>query len=113
MGEPARVLRVVELAQGVAGPVAGRLFAGLGHEVVKCEPPAGDYLRGIRDTSGSGPDVMAFGFAALNAGKRSVAIDLDTAEGRHSAMALIATADVVISDLGPDQAAALFLRGEA
>ncbi|MFD1523784.1 CoA transferase [Pseudonocardia yunnanensis] len=113
MGEPARVLRVVELAQGVAGPVAGRLFAGLGHEVVKCEPPTGDYLRGTRDTSGSGPDVMAFGFAALNAGKQSVAIDLDTAEGRHSAMALIATADVVISDLHADQAAALSLMGEA
>ncbi len=39
-------LRVVEMAQGVAGPACGRLFAALGHAVRKCEPPGGDYLRG-------------------------------------------------------------------
>lgn len=115
VAEPTRSLRVVELAQGVAGPVTGRLFAGLGHDVVKCEPPTGDYLRGGQ-APGPGPDapdVMAFAFAALNAGKRSVAIDLDSAEGRRQATELIATADVVISDLAFDHVDALCLRGEA
>src|SRR5689334_11275456 len=96
-----RPLRVVELAQGVAGPVCGRLFAGLGHEVIKCEPPAGDYLRGDDDSEDA--RVMAAGFGVLNAGKRSVVVDLDTTAGIRRAQELIASADVVLTDLDRDR----------
>jgi crotonobetainyl-CoA:carnitine CoA-transferase CaiB-like acyl-CoA transferase len=83
--QPARgpVLRVVEAAQGVAGPACGRLFAALGHEVIKCEPAAGDYLRG-----------QPFSFAALNADKHSM-----VAEPGSEAMSAVAVgADVLIID---------------
>ena len=38
-------LRVIELAQGIAGPYCGKLFADLGAEVIKVEPPEGDRSR--------------------------------------------------------------------
>jgi crotonobetainyl-CoA:carnitine CoA-transferase CaiB-like acyl-CoA transferase len=63
-------LRVVEIAGGVAGAVCGRLFAGLGHDVVRQEPGAGDLLRqGPRNDAGVG-----LGFVALNADKRRQAV---------------------------------------
>lgn len=104
-------LRVVEFAQGIAGPVVGQLFAGLGHEVIKCEPPGGDYLR----TTGAcpAPGEPSFAFAVLNAGKRDVVVELDTDVGRERACALVSTADVVITDFGPDRIDLLHLRGEA
>jgi len=105
-----RPLRVVELAQGFAGPVCGRLFAALGHEVVKCEPPGGDYLRG-RGERGDAARLMAHGFAAVNAGKHSVVVDLGTVEGRDAARSLVDTADVVVSDLHPAEAERLGIVG--
>jgi crotonobetainyl-CoA:carnitine CoA-transferase CaiB-like acyl-CoA transferase len=77
------MLRVVEAAQGVAGPVCGRLFAALGHEVIKCEPATGDYLRS-----------QPFAFAALDADKHSVVAEL----GSAGVAALSAGADVLIAD---------------
>ncbi|HEY0247210.1 MAG TPA: CoA transferase [Gryllotalpicola sp.] len=107
-------LRVLELAQGVAGPVCGRMFSGLGHEVIKCEPPGGDYLRG-GGLAGDDPDaaLMASGFRVLNAGKRSLVVDLGSPAGARRARRLIEQADVVISDLDPAHLDRLGLRGEA
>jgi crotonobetainyl-CoA:carnitine CoA-transferase CaiB-like acyl-CoA transferase len=51
---PAGVLRIAELAQEVAGPVCGRLFAALGHDVRKCELPGGDVLRRRPPLGGDG-----------------------------------------------------------
>jgi crotonobetainyl-CoA:carnitine CoA-transferase CaiB-like acyl-CoA transferase len=62
---PPAPLRVLELAQGTAGPACGRLWAALGHDVIKCEPPGGDYLRRRGPADGQG---RGFSFAALNAG---------------------------------------------
>jgi crotonobetainyl-CoA:carnitine CoA-transferase CaiB-like acyl-CoA transferase len=84
------------------------MFAGLGHEVIKWEPPGGDYLRGRGDDD---PDLMASGFRVLNAGKRSLVIDLDTDQGVRRARRLIESADVVISDLSPELLDQLGLRG--
>ncbi|MFC4241880.1 CoA transferase [Gryllotalpicola reticulitermitis] len=104
-----RTLRVVEFAQGVAGPVCGRMFSGLGHEVIKCEPPRGDYLRGDGGADGG---LMASGFRVLNAGKRSLVVDLDSVAGVERARRLIAAADVVITDHPPEKIAELGLRGD-
>lgn len=105
-----RPLRVVEFAQGFAGPVCGRLFAALGHEVVKCEPSDGDYLRGGGER-GDAARLMAHGFAAVNAGKQSVVADLGTVEGMGAARSLLDTADVVVSDLHPAEAERLGIVG--
>ena len=95
-------VRVVELTRTVGGAYTAKLFADAGAEVVMIEPPGGDPWR-IWSASGSpaGGDAGdgAF-FQFLNAGKRSVVIDLDDPEGRDRFLALAATADLVVEDLG-------------
>ncbi|OLT12172.1 hypothetical protein BJF78_24900 [Pseudonocardia sp. CNS-139] len=105
-------LRVVEIAQGFAGPVCGRLFAALGHDVVKCEPPDGDYLRGHGER-GDAARLMAHGFAAVNAGKQSVVADPGTPDGLAVVRGLVDGADVVVTDLPPAEAERLGLLGDA
>ncbi|TDD87146.1 CaiB/BaiF CoA-transferase family protein [Actinomadura rubrisoli] len=97
-----RLLRVVELAEGVAGQVCGRLFAGLGHSVTKCEPPGGDPLR-TQEPVGAGG--LGYRFAVLNADKKSVRIDLGSPDDRDRLSDLLAAADIVITDSGPGRAA--------
>src|SRR2546423_11290473 len=71
MNGPLSRLRVLELASGVAGPYAGRLFAMLGADVVKVEPPGGDCARTLPVDGGREPDPSP-AFLHLNAGKRIV-----------------------------------------
>lgn len=100
-GGPLTGLRVVELAQSIAGPYAGKLFADAGAEVVKLEPPAGDALR---RWSASGQPVPPGGgalFQYLNGGKRSAVADLETAPGRALALDLLGAADIAIESFGP------------
>ena len=90
-------LKVVDLSQGVAGPHCGMLFALHGADVVKVEPPEGDWGRAIGKRHG---DWSAYGIA-FNRGKRSVALDVRRAEGREVAARLVARADVVIENNRP------------
>ena len=90
-------LRVVDLSQGVAGPHCGMLFALNGADVVKVEPPEGDWGRGIGKRHG---DFSAYG-VAFNRGKRSLALDLKRPEGREVAARLVARADVVVENNRP------------
>ncbi|MGM4929588.1 CoA transferase [Tardiphaga sp. 619_E2_N8_5] len=99
-------LRIVEIAQGIAGPALGRIYAALGHDVIKCEPPKGDFARAHVPTDDQG---RGFGFAARNAGKSSVVIDLDIEAGRQSLAALLDTSDVLITDLAHNDAQRLGL----
>ncbi len=87
---PYEGLRVVDLSQGVAGPHCGMLFALYGADVVKVEPPEGDWGRAIGKRHG---DFSAYGIA-FNRGKRSVALDLRRAEGREVAARLLTRTDV-------------------
>src|SRR5262249_19772002 len=90
-------LRVVDLSQGVAGPHCGMLFALHGADVVKVEPPDGDWGRSIGKRHG---DWSAYAIA-FNRGKRSLAIDLKQPEGREVVAQLVARADVVIENNRP------------
>jgi crotonobetainyl-CoA:carnitine CoA-transferase CaiB-like acyl-CoA transferase len=97
MDKPLAGLKVLELARILAGPWAGQLLADLGAEVLKVErPEVGD------DTRHWGPPFAADGaaayFHACNRGKKSVAIDLATEEGRDRIRALAAEADVLIEN---------------
>ena len=110
-GEPAPVateagalagVLVVDASQGVAGGYAGRLLADLGAEVVKIEPPSGDSLRALGPFPGDRADLEAGGLhLALNAGKRSLVLDLESRAGRERFRALAMQADVVLENAGP------------
>jgi crotonobetainyl-CoA:carnitine CoA-transferase CaiB-like acyl-CoA transferase len=97
MDKPLAGLKVLELARILAGPWAGQLLADLGAEVIKVERPgAGD------DTRQWGPPFAADGaaayFHACNRGKKSLAIDFESEEGRTAVRALAAEADVLIEN---------------
>ncbi len=95
-------VRVLELTRTIGGAYTAKLFADAGAEVIMIEPPGGDRLRSW-SASGSpaGGDAGdgAF-FQFLNAGKRSTVIDVDDPGGRDQFLALAATADLVVEDLG-------------
>jgi crotonobetainyl-CoA:carnitine CoA-transferase CaiB-like acyl-CoA transferase len=95
-------VRVLEIARILAGPWVGQLLADLGADVVKVERPgAGDDTRGwgppfVEDQDGS-PRSAAY-FHSCNRGKRSVAVDFETAEGRETVRRLASRADVLIEN---------------
>jgi crotonobetainyl-CoA:carnitine CoA-transferase CaiB-like acyl-CoA transferase len=100
--KPLEGIRVVELARVLAGPWCGQLLADLGAEVVKVERPgAGDDTREWGPPFVTGDDGEHLGAAyyhSCNRGKRSVAVDIASAEGQAEARALLADADVVIEN---------------
>lgn len=101
-------LRVIDFTQFVAGPYAARLLADMGASVIKVEPPEGDTLRS------AAPQVngeSAF-FATLNLGKRSVALDLKSADGLGKAAALAGQADILLENFRPGVMARLGLGPE-
>jgi crotonobetainyl-CoA:carnitine CoA-transferase CaiB-like acyl-CoA transferase len=90
MSGPLAGTRVLEIAEGVAGPTCGLLLADLGAEVIKVESPDGDRSRGWRDD--------ALNYQLLNRGKRGVTVDLSHPEAAALAAALAAGCDAVIVD---------------
>jgi crotonobetainyl-CoA:carnitine CoA-transferase CaiB-like acyl-CoA transferase len=99
---PYEGLRMVEFTHMVMGPSCGMLFADLGAEVIKVEPPKGDNTRHLL---GSGA-----GFYPLfNRNKKSLVLDLKTPEGREAVMKLVATADIVSHNFRPETMAEIGL----
>ncbi|MBI2861757.1 MAG: CoA transferase [Chloroflexi bacterium] len=87
-------LRVIEVAEGWAGPLCGRLLMELGAEVIKVEPPKGDWLRAWPPIKNG----VSHAFQVTSCGKKSVVIDLESAEGRQQFRALIEHADILVED---------------
>lgn len=100
--KPLAGLKILELARILAGPWAGQLLADLGAEVVKVERPgAGDDTRGWGPpfvTDASGEMWGAAYYHACNRGKKSIAVDFETAEGQAIVRRLAAESDVVIEN---------------
>jgi len=97
---PLAGLKVLELARVLAGPWAGQLLADLGAVVIKVESLSGDETRGWGPPSidnGDGTRDAAY-FHAANRGKRSIAVDFATDEGRAIVKKLAIGADVVIEN---------------
>lgn len=95
---PLEGITVVDLSQGVAGPHAALLLAMNGANVIKIEPPdRGDWSRVLGRNYG---DLSAFSIY-YNRGKRSVALDMKTPEGREIAFRLASRADVVVEAFRP------------
>jgi crotonobetainyl-CoA:carnitine CoA-transferase CaiB-like acyl-CoA transferase len=98
---PLAGLRVLELARILAGPWAGQTLADLGADVVKVErPEVGDDTRtwGPPFVAGTDGDLGAAYFHSTNRGKRSIAVDFETDEGREIVRRLAAQADVLIEN---------------
>jgi crotonobetainyl-CoA:carnitine CoA-transferase CaiB-like acyl-CoA transferase len=90
-------IRVVDLSQGIAGPYCTRLLADLRAEVIKIEPPEGDYARRLGPFPDDVPHHDKGGlFLHLNTNKKSVTLDLETQSGRVVLRKLLANADVLV-----------------
>jgi crotonobetainyl-CoA:carnitine CoA-transferase CaiB-like acyl-CoA transferase len=100
---PYRGVNVLDLSQGIAGPYATMLLAQYGGNVVKVEPPDGDWARTLGTRYG---DQTAFSIGA-NLGKRSIALDLKRDGDRAIVHRLAARADVVVESFRPGVAARL------
>ncbi len=99
---------VADFSRVLAGPYATMLLADLGADVIKVERPGGG-----DDTRAWGPPWSGAGestyFLGINRGKRSLALDLRTADGRGPALELARRADVVVENLKPGRMAAFGL----
>jgi itaconate CoA-transferase len=95
---PLAGVRVIAVEQAVAAPVCSRHLADLGADVIKIERPgAGDFSRQYDGFV----DGWSSHFVWLNRGKRSVELDLKSAAGVAALAALLAEADVLVTNLGP------------
>ena len=91
-------LKVIELGQLIAGPFAAKTLADFGADVIKVEPPgAGDPLRKWRLLK----DGTSVWWQIQSRNKRSVAIDLKSAEGQQLVRTLASEADVLIENFRP------------
>ena len=103
-------IRIVDLSQGIAGPYCTRQLADLGAEVIKIEPPDGDYARRLGPFPNDIPHPDRGGlFLHLNGNKKSVTLDIETASGRVVLRKLLANADVLVESDAPGRLAALGL----
>jgi crotonobetainyl-CoA:carnitine CoA-transferase CaiB-like acyl-CoA transferase len=107
-------IRVLDLTNVLAGPYCGYQLALLGADVIKVESPdGGDLARQL----GAAPDLnaafMGASFLAQNAGKRSIVIDLKTAEGKRDFLDLVGTADALVENFRPGVMDRLGLGPEA
>lgn len=91
-------LRVVEVAQNLAGPFCARILGDLGADVVKVEPPGGDAARGWGPPFHQDAGTI---FAFANTGKRSVVLDLKSEDGARALRALLKSADILVDALRP------------
>ena len=89
MPGPLTGLTVLDFSSGMAGGLAGAVFADFGAEVIKVEPPSGD------------PGRKEAAWIGWNRGKQSAVIDLETPEGREQARQLALRADVLLESSPP------------
>ena len=91
---PLENIRVLAFTHTIMGPAAGMILADLGAEVIIIEPPSGDPTRRLK-----GLGVGYFSY--FNRNKKSLAVDLKTAQGKQIIVELVKTADVTVENFGP------------
>ncbi len=90
-------LRILDFSTTIAGPHCSRLLADMGADVVKVESPEGDLMRS-RPVQRDGFSTM---FGQLNAGKKSIVLDLKKPESVAAIKKLIATVDILVENYRP------------
>lgn len=107
---PLAGIRVLELGQVLSGPFAGAILADLGAEVLKIErPEGGDDARNMGPAFRHGD---ALNFHLFNRGKKSIALDLKSADGIAALHQLTEQVDILIHNLRPGVPASLGISGE-
>ena len=101
-GLPLDGIRVVEFTHMVMGPTCGMILADLGAEVIKVEPPGGDKTRKL-------PGLGIGFFRSFNRNKKSIVLDIQSAEGLAAAKELVGASDVVLENFRPGLMASLGL----
>lgn len=96
---PLKGIRVAELTSVVLGPYACQMLGDLGADVIKIEPLDGDSNRKVGPYATT--DSMRSFFLGCNRNKRSIALDIKSAEGYKAARAIINTCDVLVHNLRP------------
>jgi len=99
MAGPLAGIKVVEFTSVVLGPWACQILGDMGAEVVKVEPPVGDTNRNLGPYK-TNSDMSAL-YLSCNRNKRSIVLDLKSAEGKKAALKLAASADVVVHNFRP------------
>lgn len=110
---PLAGLRVLDLSKVLAGPLCAQYLGDMGADVVKVEAPGGDETRHwppFREVDGVRAGAV---YLAANRNKRSVVLDMGTAEGLETVRQMAAQSDVVIASFGPGVAARLGVDGPA
>jgi CoA:oxalate CoA-transferase len=97
MTPPLDGIRVLDFSIMLAGPYCARLLADVGADVIKIEPPEGDDMR-LRTPLRDGNSAY---FGQLNAGKRSLALDLKSAEAIDLVHQLVADTDILVENFRP------------
>jgi CoA:oxalate CoA-transferase len=92
-------IRVLDLSQVVSGPICGRMLADLGADVVKLEPAEGDIIRRLQPQVGDDP--VSVYFTWVNAGKRSISVDLREPRGADLVRRLALGSDVFLENFRP------------
>lgn len=107
---PLSGVRVLDLGQGVAGPYCGMLLADYGAEVIKVEPPRGDWGRTLgRPAAGR----QGSTYLSVNRNKRALCLDLKQPKALDILHRLAAGSDVLIESFRPDVAARMGFGYEA
>ena len=97
--KPLEGMKVVELAHMMAGPTAGLLLSDMGADVIKLEKPkGGDDTRKLIPPSINGEPAS---FMILNRGKRGVALDIKSTQGKAVLLKILSQADVVLENFRP------------
>jgi formyl-CoA transferase len=96
--EALKGVRILDMSHVQAGPTCSQLLAWLGADVIKFENPAGDATRGqLRDV----PNADSLYFTMLNCNKRSITVNMKSAEGKQVVVELLKKCDIVMENFGP------------
>ncbi|MBI4192316.1 MAG: formyl-CoA transferase [Betaproteobacteria bacterium] len=96
--EALKGIRILDMTHVQAGPTCSQLLAWMGADVIKLEPPQGDATRGqLRDV----PNADSLYFTMLNCNKRSITVNMKSADGKAVFVELLKKCDIIMENFGP------------